>query len=73
MTIQVYASQSLDYFNSIGKYSLASALKFLPETTTVFLTTEDVSRRGFCLSHHECYGWEEICGKETCQVLQNYL
>lgn len=44
MTIQVYASQSLDYFNSIGKYSLASALKFLPETTTVFLTTEDYGK-----------------------------
>lgn len=44
MTIQVYASQSLDYFNSIGKYSLASALKFLPETTTIVLTTEDYDK-----------------------------
>lgn len=41
MPIHVFTSQSLNYFNSIGKYSLASALKFLPATTKITVTTED--------------------------------
>lgn len=44
MTIHVYTSQSIDYFNDIGKYSLASALKFLPEDTKITVTTEDYSK-----------------------------
>lgn len=44
MTIHVYTSQSIDYFNDIGKYSLASALKFLPEDTTITVTTEDYDK-----------------------------
>ena len=39
MTIHVYTSQSINYFNDIGKYSLASALKFLPQDTKITVTT----------------------------------
>jgi hypothetical protein len=41
LKIQLYTSQSLNYFNNIGKYSLASALKYLPENVSIVLTTED--------------------------------
>jgi hypothetical protein len=41
MTIHVYTSQSINYFNDIGKYSLASVLKFLPEDTKITVTTEE--------------------------------
>jgi hypothetical protein len=41
MNIEIYTSQSLDYFETIGKYSLASALKYFPENTSIILTTED--------------------------------
>jgi hypothetical protein len=43
MTIHVFTSQSIEYFNSIGKYSLASVLKYLPEHTKITITTEDFS------------------------------
>lgn len=42
MKIEVYTSQSLKYFDEIGKYSLASALKNLPGDVTIILTTEDI-------------------------------
>lgn len=41
MNIELYTSQSLSYFNDIGKYSLASALKYLPANSSIILTTED--------------------------------
>lgn len=41
MAIHVVTSQSLNYFNSIGKYSLASVLKYLPQDTKITVTTED--------------------------------
>jgi hypothetical protein len=44
MTIHVYTSQSINYFNDIGKYSLASVLKFLPEDTKITVTTENFDK-----------------------------
>lgn len=41
MPVHVFTSQSFNYFDSIGKYSLASVLKFLPEDTKITVTTED--------------------------------
>jgi hypothetical protein len=40
--IHLYTSQSTNYFNDIGKYSLASALQYLPNNTKITLTTEDI-------------------------------
>jgi hypothetical protein len=44
MRIEIYTSQSLDYYNSIGKYSLASAIKFSPDETEIVVTTEDFDK-----------------------------
>ena len=41
MKLHVYTSQSLAYFDSIGKHSLASALEHLPSDTGITVTTED--------------------------------
>ena len=41
MKIQLYTSQSLAYYSSIGRYSLASALKHLPQDMAISVTTED--------------------------------
>lgn len=41
MKIELYTSQSLRYFESIGRYSLASALQCLPADVDIVLTTED--------------------------------
>lgn len=41
MNIELYTSQSLAYFENIGKYSLASALKYLPSNVSIIVTTED--------------------------------
>lgn len=40
--IHLYTSQSTNYFNDIGKYSLASALQYLPPNAKITLTTEDI-------------------------------
>jgi hypothetical protein len=39
--IHIYTSQSKRYFDSIGKYSLASVLKYLPKNSRITVTTED--------------------------------
>lgn len=44
MKIEIYTSQSLDYYDSIGKYSIASALKFLPKRSKIVVTTEDYDK-----------------------------
>jgi hypothetical protein len=41
MNIEIYTSQSLRYFESIGRYSLASALQFVPGDVTLHVTTEN--------------------------------
>lgn len=41
MKIEVYTSQSINYFNDIGKYSLASCLKNISNDIDIFITTED--------------------------------
>lgn len=40
--IHLYTSQSTDYFTDIGKYSLASALKYLPADAKLTVTTENI-------------------------------
>ena len=44
MKIHVYTSQSLNYFNSIGKYSIASILKYAPKNVEITITTEDYTQ-----------------------------
>lgn len=39
--IHIYTSQSKRYFEHIGKYCLASILKYLPPDTKITVTTED--------------------------------
>lgn len=39
--LKIYTSQSIDYFNTIGRYSLASIAKFAPKDTQVYITTEN--------------------------------
>lgn len=41
MKLHVYTSQSLAYFDSIGKHSLASAMTCLPKDVPITVTTED--------------------------------
>lgn len=41
MKIQLYTSQSLHYFNTLGKYSIASMLRNLDKNVEIILTTED--------------------------------
>jgi hypothetical protein len=43
MQLHVYTSQSRAYFDSIGKYSLASALEYLPPDARITVTTEDAA------------------------------
>ncbi len=39
--IHIYTSQSKNYFDNIGKYSLASMLAFAPDDAKITITTED--------------------------------
>jgi hypothetical protein len=41
MKIHLFTSQSLAYYESIGRYSLASAMKHLPADVAITVTTED--------------------------------
>lgn len=41
MKLHLYTSQSLKYFEELGKYGISSAIKFLPEDTKITITTED--------------------------------
>ena len=43
MTLHIYNSQSFDYFDRLGKYCLASVLKYLPQDTKITVTTEDIA------------------------------
>jgi hypothetical protein len=44
MKIHLFTSQSLAYYQSIGRYSLASAVKHLPTDVDITVTTEDHDR-----------------------------
>ena len=44
MSVHIYQSQSIDYFNRLGKYCLASLLHYLPQDFKITVTTEDYDK-----------------------------